>query len=415
MYVAKQGDGLWQVSKKFNINVEEIAQMNGLHPSNQLVHGQALLLPGQTYYVQPGESLWEISKRHSLTTQELKKHNNLSSDILVPEQMLSIPKSEKMSIWAGKYFLPSNVKEDKQAIDQYQSLLSGLFLFEYHPDLNGNLSALNDQQTINYAWKRDITPYATITNLSEDGFDPQLARELLSKPNKRSLLIQNIYSLLREKDFKGVVIDFEGLDSPDRVIMNTFMKELTQKLHSHNMEVHVTAPPMRSDHLPSHNAAYDYEVLGRYVDKIFLMTYDWHWPGGPSGPIAPLPKVRETLDYAVSVIPRSKIMLGIPMYAYNWTLSKDGVTGTAHSAKLVDDLFLKHESEIHYDFTSSSPWFRYKDRTGKTHEVWFEDSRSLLAKYRLVKEYNIAGMGCWKLGLSIPQAELMQLEEFNTE
>ena len=40
------------------------------------------------------------------------------------------------------------------------------------------------------------------------------------------------------------------------------------------------------------------------------MTYDWHWPGGPSGPIAPIEEVKATLEYAVSVVDRNKVDAG---------------------------------------------------------------------------------------------------------
>lgn len=47
------------------------------------------------------------------------------------------------------------------------------------------------------------------------------------------------------------------------------------------------------------------------MEKLFLMTYNWHWPGGPAGPIAPISEIRPVLKYAVSVVPRYKLMLGL--------------------------------------------------------------------------------------------------------
>lgn len=32
-----------------------------------------------------------------------------------------------------------------------------------------------------------------------------------------------------------------------------------------------------------------------------------------------------------------------------------------------------------------------------THEVWFEDARSILAKYRLLQQYPLHGFGCWQV------------------
>ncbi|WP_181884459.1 hypothetical protein [Neobacillus piezotolerans] len=72
-------------------------------------------------------------------------------------------------------------------------------------------------------------------------------------------------------------------------------------------------------------------LLKSLFDKMFLMTYNWHWPGGPSGLIAPIFPV---LDYAVSVVPRSKLMLGIPQYAYNWSITGAKKKGVPFSTKM---------------------------------------------------------------------------------
>jgi spore germination protein len=79
------------------------------------------------------------------------------------------------------------------------------------------------------------------------------------------------------------------------------------------------------------------------------------------------------------------------------------------------DQFINHESQIYYDEMAASPWFRYLDKNGTRHEVWFEDPRSLLAKFRLVKEYGLRGLGCWHLGTSMPQTKEILLKEFNVQ
>jgi spore germination protein len=108
-------------------------------------------------------------------------------------------------------------------------------------------------------------------------------------------------------------------------------------------------------------------------------------------------------------------MLGIPQYAYDWTISGEKKTGKAYSTQHAIDLYGGYESQIHYDQNAAAPWFRYVDKQGTLHEVWFEDSRSLLKKFRLIKEYNLAGMGCWHLGLTMPQTEELVLEEFKVK
>jgi spore germination protein len=412
VYEVKSGDSLDKISKQYNIPLSNLAKLNGLSNSAQLVLGQSLVIPSNHYYVQAGESIWEIAYRNSVSEKELMRHNNVKSKVLLPGQKISIPEYPKKEIWTGTYFVPKSKNDNAWILQNYNSTLSSIFVFEYKPDYQGNIIDLAENEAHRIAWKQNLPPYATLTNLSEKGFDPELTHHLLSNEWRRKTLINNIYLLLHNKHYKGVVIDFEQVRLEDRSHLNSFIKELAQILHSAKMEVLMAVPPKQGDKTPSHSTAYDYKTLGKYLDKMFLMTYDWHWPGGPSGPIAPINKVKETIEYAISVMPSSKIMLGIPQYAYDWAISGENRKGTAYSTQHAIDLYIGYRSQIHYDINAAAPWFRYVDKQGALHEVWFEDPRSLLRKLRLVKEYNLAGIGCWHLGLTMPQTEELILGEF---
>ena len=69
--------------------------------------------------------------------------------------------------------------------------------------------------------------------------------------------------------------------------------------------------------------------------------------------------------------------------------------------------------QIQYDIQAQAPFFKYTDTNGKQHEVWFEDARSIQAKFNLIKELGLRGMSYWKLGLSFPQNWLLITENFN--
>ena len=121
--------------------------------------------------------------------------------------------------------------------------------------------------------------------------------------------------------------------------------------------------------------------------------------------VAPLPQVRQVLDYAVTAAPREKILLGIPNYGYNWPISfEQGVTrAQSLSNQEAVALAIEHGAEIQYDEEAQSPWFRYTDQSGQQREVWFEDARSLLAKLDLITEYQLRGCGFWNLMRPWPQ------------
>ena len=412
IHEVKSGDSLFKISNQYDMNVGKIAPLNGLTKESRLVLGQSIVIPGSTYIVQPGETLWRIAYRHAISTESLRKQNGLKSHLIFPGQKLEIPHPAKTKIWTGTYFVPRDQKTNSWMLDFYKNTLSGLFIFDYKPDNDGNLDEVKENKANIIAWNNHLTPYATLTNVSEKGYDPDLLHHLLSNGSIRKNLIQSIYSLLDSHDYKGIVVDFEQVQPRDRAYLNQFMKELSARLHPVGMEVLIAVPPKEGDRIPEYYDGYDYSTLGKYVDKMFLMTYNWHWPGGPSGPIAPINKVRDTLNYAVSVVPKSKLLLGIPQYAYDWAITGEDKKGTAYSTQHAIDLYIKNKSQVHYDLQAASPWFRYKDENGILHEVWFEDPRSLLAKFRLVKEYGLVGTGCWHLGITMPQTEEILLEEF---
>ncbi|GFI28879.1 spore germination protein YaaH [Lachnospiraceae bacterium] len=114
--------------------------------------------------------------------------------------------------------------------------------------------------------------------------------------------------------------------------------------------------------------------------------------------VAPLNKVREVVEYALTKIPASKINLGIPNYGYDWTLpfvqgaSKAVTIGNIQAVQIA----IANDASIQFDETAQSPYFQYFSE-GLTHEVWFEDVRSLSAKFRLVEEYRLRGMGYWQI------------------
>lgn len=121
--------------------------------------------------------------------------------------------------------------------------------------------------------------------------------------------------------------------------------------------------------------------------------------------VAPINKVREVLNYAVSVIDPAKIYLGIPNYGYDWTLPFVRGESRARSLSNVEAVELAQRvgAEIQYDETAQSPFFRYYDEQGREHEVWFEDARSIEAKLALIPEYGLLGASWWNIMRFFPQ------------
>ena len=115
------------------------------------------------------------------------------------------------------------------------------------------------------------------------------------------------------------------------------------------------------------NQAQDYAAIGRVADQVRVMAYDYHWSTSAPGPIAPVDWVRDVLDYSLTRIPADKIVLGVPLYGYDWV----GDTGTPVSWEQVYELAQEHQAAVQWDGASQSPWLTYTDAQGRQHEVWF--------------------------------------------
>ena len=119
---------------------------------------------------------------------------------------------------------------------------------------------------------------------------------------------------------------------------------------------------------------------------------------GPPMAVAPIHQVRKVVEYALTEIPAEKIDLGIPNYGYNWPLPYErGVTKAAAIGNVqAVRIAVEQGAEIMFDSLAESPYFQYTSE-GIEHEVWFEDVRSLQAKFNLIKEYGLRGCGYWQI------------------
>lgn len=272
------------------------------------------------------------------------------------------------------------------------SLINEIATDTYKVDNTGSLSGLVPTNQLTFANNNGIKTLAMITN----NFDGSIAKSILESPTNRQKLINNILNSLKLNGYKGVNMDFEGIYYYDRTYYTTFMNELYNTLHPQGFTVTISVPAKTSDSpTASWSGAYDYAQLANFSDQVLIMTYDEHYPGGSPGPIASIGWVENVIKYAITVIPREKILLGTAAYGYDWS----SLGTKAYSISGINNLAATYNSSIMWDSVSQSPYFNYTDFSGINHSVWFENSTSLSYKLDLVNNYNLSGIGIWRLGL----------------
>ena len=104
-YIVKKGDTLYGISKKFNISINRLKELNNLK-TNLLAIGQNLLIVDnvnpEEYIVEKGDNLYKIAKLYGITTEDLMKYNNLDTALLQVGEKLKIPKESMYKVYEVK-------------------------------------------------------------------------------------------------------------------------------------------------------------------------------------------------------------------------------------------------------------------------------------------------------------------------
>ena len=103
VYTVKKGDSLWSISQKYNISVKELIELNNLNNLTLQIN-QKLKVPKtiiiepeendtEIYIVEKNDTLWSISRKFNISVNELKELNNLTSNLLSIGQELKIKRT----------------------------------------------------------------------------------------------------------------------------------------------------------------------------------------------------------------------------------------------------------------------------------------------------------------------------------
>jgi spore germination protein len=408
IHVVRAGDSLYSISRRYGVPVERIASDNELNVSESLVIGQTIVVMEGTrqHTVRAGESLYSIARQYGTTVARLQAANQIANPALIsPGMVLTIPSdTEKLgTIDVNGYAFP-NINMD--VLRKTLPYLTYLSIFSYEVTTDGNFRTINDEPLIAAAREARVAPIMVITNLQEGGgFSSDIARAILTNEQVQDTLINNIIENLRTKNYSGLAIDFEYIYPEDRENYNNFLRKVVSRLRPLGYLITTALAPKNAADQPGLlYEAHDYPVHGALADHVILMTYEWGYTFGPPMAVAPINEVRRVLNYAISAIPRRKILMGIPNYGYNWTLPYvEGSRAATISNVGAVDLARRVGANIQYDQTAQAPFFHYYDANGREHVVWFDDARSIEAKLRLVNQYNLGGVSYWTIGRFFPQ------------
>ncbi len=358
----------------------------------------------QIHVVTEGETVDAIAQIYGIPEESLIYDNQLvypyklaiGQALYVPTYGLSKERTQaQVSGYAYPYISP-------WVLGQTLPFLTELPIFSYGFTEEGWLIPPGTEESwmIEMCRTQSVVPFLTLTPLDEQGrFNNALITSVVWDPEAGDRLILELARTMKEKGYGGVDIDFEYIRGEDRDAFTEFVRRTAAIVHELGFQVSIAlAPKTSADQRGLLYEGKDYPALGAIADSVLLMTYEWGYKYGPNMAVAPIDRVEQVVRYAVTEIPAAKIRLGIPNYGYDWPLPfvpNVTVANTIGNVEAVQ-IAVDHYARIQYDETAQSPYFRYWQEEVE-HEVWFEDVRSLAAKFRLVEDYGLQGMGYWQI------------------
>lgn len=374
------------------------------------------------YVVESGDSLFSIAKEYNTTTATLTQVNELDNpDVLVVGQTIIIPGTpnpDRPTIDSNGYVEYYTEAPSQTLLDEVKKrgpLLTYMMPFSYDVKRDGSLVPLNWGGLDKIATDENITSAIVVSNIEDGAFSDTLAQEIFASQDVQDKLIANILAEAKAKNAKDIHFDFEYLRSEDRQAYVDFLKRVKAAATGYTLSA-ALAPKTSATQKGKWYEGHDYKQIAEVVDFVVIMTYEWGYSGGPPMAVSPIGPVRQVLEYALTEMPGSKILMGQNLYGYDWTLPyKPGnPQAQAISPQRGIELARERNAAILYDTTAQAPYFNYW-RDGKEHVVWFEDARSIQAKFNLIKELGLRGISYWHMGFKFPQNWTLLNETFKVK
>lgn len=269
-----------------------------------------------------------------------------------------------------------------------------------------------------------------------DGTDKDVLAGLLAKPAARTQIVQAITNMVITNNFDGVDLDFEGFAFVDSnktwpktaPLWTALVKELSASLHAQKKILSVSTPYVLDPKGTQRGYyVYAWAAIAPYIDRLRIMTYDYSV--AKVGPIGPISWTERTVQYAVTVMPASKVYVGIPGYGRDWVTAVSGVCpanvasvikGGAKAATFVmrdaQNLAASYGVTPTFDEKFGEMTFSYqKVYNGTTagglatsctasRTAWYQDAKSYALRAELVNKYRLGGLAAWTIGMEEPLA-----------
>ncbi len=231
----------------------------------------------------------------------------------------------------------------------------------------------------------------------------------ISASSTRQKTISTIVGAIQASGAAGVNIDYEPLgDIPPSLRDNftLFIQELRTQLPSSLLTISTYASAAVRPRI------WDLANLAPTTDYFVIMTYDYTMPGSlAAGPNSPLRGSGSLFEHDIvkniaeitRLVPAKKILLGIPLYGYEWdTIDESKYSpvesrGSVASLERVQKMLDEQTLTLLWDRNTLTP-YGVSTQSGKTSQIYFENETSIQLKLDFVRSAGLGGVAIWALG-----------------
>lgn len=423
IHVVQLGDTLTSIAESYGISINSLIINNGIQNPNDLVEGQCIVIvyPQSTYMVQEGDTLAGIASANNITIIELLRNNPSISDrkFLYPGETLVISYGEKKGkITTNGY---ANPFIDIAVLRKTLPFLTFLTIFGYRLTRNADVIEPNDEEILQLAKVYKVAPLMLISSLSFEGVgsEEDVYHILFNEDNVKRYA-ENILTVLKRKGFYGVSFILSYIIGDIVEIYNRFARIMAERLNSEGYAVFISISPVID--LENNVIAFeriDYSEIAKKANQMVIMNYNWGYYFGPPTPVASISTLQLFIDYLITVIPRDKMNIGLPVIGYSWLLPYlIGITrANAITYDAAIELALTTGSKIQFDEISQNPHFEYFLGVDipRKYVVWFVDARTIDALLNLVIENNFPGISIWNIMTYFTQLWLIINSQYDIE
>ncbi|MDF2905760.1 MAG: hypothetical protein K0R34_1081 [Herbinix sp.] len=420
IHVVQTGDTLSSIAEQYGITTERIIIENELPNPDNLLVGQSLgiRVPDVVHTVAEGDTLFSIAEQYEITPNRILQNNPQVAvdEFLSPGEELVITyegDTVEDTIIINGYAYPFI---DREVLRRTLPFLTYLSIFTYGFTAAGELVPIEDEELIAIAEEFGVGPIMMLAPMNEEqNFDSGIAHDMFVNPAGQEALINNIVANMQAKGYVGLDIDFEFVLPEDKQNFLNFITAVNTRLDAEGFITMVALAPKTSGEMTGLlYEAHDYPTIGAVADEVLLMTYEWGYTYGPPMATAPLNNVRRVLEYGISVIDPDKILMGIPNYAYDWPLPfvRGETAAESIGNQQAIERAVQYGVTIQFDELAQAPFYNYTTAEGVDHVVWFDDVRSMNAKFSLIPELGLNGAGVWQIMKFFPGLWLVVASRF---